>query len=696
MSQVQVDFQPVSVEQIKKKYFLRDKENEPMESSMSEVNWRVANAIAGVDIAMNSYRDGLVDEYRETLELGAIAGGRIMSNAGAIDVRGAVALINCIGSGKIEDSMDSIFHRMHQAAMLLKAGCGIGYCFSPLRPEGSAVGGAGAMTNGPLAFAKVFDTMCETVSSAGGRRGAQMLTFMVSHPDVMKVISAKQKDGMLRFFNLSILIPDSFMDSVRSGGMWSLQFEGKVHDVVAANSIWDSIMINTYESSEPGVIFIDTINRMNNNWWCEDIDTTNPCGEQPLPPFGACLLGSNNLVKFVHNPFTPEAYFDMDGFRKVVRTFTRMLDNVVEIANLPLQEFTDELNLKRRHGMGYLGLGSAMAMLGQNYGSLESVIFTDEVTKVMCYENYRAGAWLAEEKGEAPILTHTFEITDEMIQKNTNLRDAVNRGERYVGEKVSGRTLWLLSRFFDAFHGDDEGREILGLLHEKGCRFTHATSLAPTGTIALAIANNVTNGVEPSFAHFYFRNITRDDRATREQQPVFSYEFLAFRKWYMDNFPNECPVEPDYFISSKLTPEQAVVVGDTFKAWEKLLPYAFKSSADGITPEQHIAVQAAAQKWIDSSISKTINVPTDISFDDFKGIYALAHKSGLKGCTTYRYNPKVTQGILVRPEDLERNVYRFHLQDGSVVESKGNEEIEYMGNIHVAANLFEALKEGKL
>ncbi|MBE0437213.1 MAG: ribonucleoside-diphosphate reductase, partial [Methylomicrobium sp.] len=377
-----------------------------------------------------------------------------------------------------------------------------------------------------------------------------------------------------------------------------------------------------------------------------------------------CLLGSINLTRFVEKPFSKEAGFDWEGFRKTVRIFTRMLDNVVEINGLPLQQQRDEIFGKRRHGMGYLGLGSTLTMLGLKYGEEESLAFTEEVTKALAIEGWKVGLELAKEKGPAPIMEQMFTITGEMLYK----RPEMQQDGYKIGDKVPGKVLHAkYSRYMQQLAQEEP--ELVEELAKIGSRFTHHSSIAPTGTISLSLANNASNGIEPSFAHHYSRNVIREGKKSKEKVDVFSFELLAYR--HMVN-PNAMPYSddpnaqlPDYFIA-----------------------------ADDVTPIQHVDIQAAAQKWIDSSISKTANVPTDYPYEDFKSIYEYAYDQGLKGCTTFRFNPEVFQGVLVKEKDLENTTYQFTLEDGHVVELKGNEEVEYDGEIHSAANLFDALKEG--
>lgn len=683
------------------KYRLKTKEGKAVDENINDTYERVARALAGVENEAD--RESWYKEFVWALEQGAIPAGRITSNAGALEHKPATSTINCTVSGTITDSMDDILAKVHEAGLTLKAGCGIGYDFSTLRPRGAYVSGAGAYTSGPLSFMDIFDKMCFTVSSAGGRRGAQMGTFDVRHPDVLEFIKAKREDGRLRQFNLSLLITEDFIQAVKADEPWQLAFpirqkeldEGEVqldnpdqivwrdwpshHDVVAneeglvacriykilpARRLWDLIMASTYDFAEPGFILIDKVNEMNNNWFDESIRATNPCGEQPLPPYGACLLGSVNLTRFVLDPFTEEARFDWERFEKTVKIFTRMLDNVVEINGLPLGKQRDEILRKRRHGMGYLGLGSTMTLLGMKYGSAKSLEFTEQVTRELAIAGWRCALDLAKEKGSAPIMDEVYEVTGEMLRK----RPEMKKSGYQVGDKIPGRVLHArFSRYMQRIGEIDP--ELIDELAQVGARFTHHSSIAPTGTISLSLANNASNGIEPSFAHQYSRNVIREGRKAKEKVDVHSFELLAYRKL----------VNPD---------AKPHATDDASK-----LPEYFVAAED-ITPEQHVAVQAAAQRWIDSSISKTANVPTDFAFEKFKDIYMNAYEQDLKGCTTFRFNPENFQGVLVQEKDLENTEYSFTLDDGSVVKAKGNEEIEYDGETHSAANLYDALKEG--
>ncbi len=1074
-----ITFQEASFDIWDKKYRLTAKDGSPIDQSMDDTYKRVARALADVESEEN--REQWYESFLWALRQGAIPAGRVTSNAGALEHKPATSTINCTVSGTIRDSMDDILNKVHEAGLTLKAGCGIGYEFSTLRPRGAYVSGAGAYTSGPLSFMDIYDKMCFTVSSAGGRRGAQMGTFDIGHPDVLEFIRAKRENGRLRQFNLSLLVSDDFMKAVKSDSEWQLAFplgrqefeactaaerpdlddaskfvwrewphtdgyvaneEGlvacKIYKTLPARRVWDVIMSSTYDFAEPGFILVDKVNEMNNNWWTENIRATNPCvtadtrlatqfgmvrigdlydarvdiqatvdrralgeglgvdvrpavpafmtsssadvyrvvtqdgyeikatewhdfytsrgkiklkdlkpgdelliqsgkgqfggcgsadlgkllglltgdghftnrgkgkeaavvnlwgadraiaetvvahvnsliagfahgarnyqvgavavpdrnlvmirsvilarvlaqygftakcktqvpeivwrgneecvkgylrglfqadgtinisgndgtscsvrlassqpsllkdvqmllanfgifarvlkrreagnrllpdgkggkkeyacsadyelivdgesreyfmayigflteeksrkyahwaqekalrksqrftsriaeikyvgreavfdttqadrntvifnglvtgqcGEQPLPPYGSCLLGSVNLTKFVVDPFTEDARFDWETYRKVVKVFTRMLDNVVEINGLPLAPQRDEIIRKRRHGMGFLGLGSTITMLCMKYGSKKSVAFTQNVSREMAVAGWEAALDLAREKGPAPIMNEEFTVTRAMLRKRPEM---VKDGWR-VGARIAGRVLHArYSRYMQRIA--EASPELVDELAEVGARFTHHTSIAPTGTISLSLANNASNGIEPSFAHHYFRNVIREGKKSKEKIDVFSFELLAYRE----------------LVNPRAIP-------DSQNAAEKLPDYFI--SADDIGPKEHVDIQAAAQLWVDSSISKTANVPTDYKYEDFKDIYMYAFEQGLKGCTTFRFNPEAFQGVLVKEEDLKNTTYVFTLEDGTEVEARGDQEIEYDGERHTAANLFDALKEG--
>ncbi|MCF7970101.1 MAG: ribonucleoside-diphosphate reductase [Methylococcaceae bacterium] len=1076
---IEIALQDASLDIWDTKYRLKTKSGEAVDADIDGTYQRVAKALSSVEKG-KAKQDKYYQEFLWALRQGVIPAGRIISNAGAHEHKPATSTINCTVSGSIVDSMDDILGKVHEAGLTLKAGCGIGYEFSTLRPKDAYVSGAGAYTSGPLSFMDIYDKMCFTVSSAGGRRGAQMATFDIGHPDVVEFIRAKREDGRLRQFNLSLLITAEFVEAVKADKPWPLSFpvmqreleqdnldltdasliiwrdlphslgyveneDGlvacKITKTLPARRLWDIIMSSTYDYAEPGFILIDKVNEMNNNWFCEDIRATNPCvtadtwvqtehgarqvssllgqqikvlvdgqlhlsgaegffktatkkvvklmtkegfnlrltedhqvrkittqtrylqetqwcaaselqagdqvllndhrtantwqglynenqgyliglligdgtlkedkavlsvwksaqavnsnadiinagvnaimdkvlnasqefttrsdftgwseiagrnehrlsfaglkhfaeklgmsvgnkaitpaiesassdfykgflqgffdadgsvqgsqekgvsvrlaqsdlarlevaqrmllrlgikssiyrnrrpagikqlpngkggnadyqikaqheliisgenlitfqelvnftdvnkalklksalssykrnlnrerftatieaiipdgiedvfdiqvpgintfdanglhahncGEQPLPPYGSCLLGSINLTRFIHDPFTENAAFNWDAYRRTIRIFTRMLDNVVEINGLPLEKQREEITSKRRHGMGYLGLGSTLTMLGMRYGDDASLDFTSEVTKVLAVEGWKEALELAKEKGTAPALEKMYPVTGRMLHKRPEM---VADGYK-IGDEIAGKVLHAkYSRYMQKIAEVEP--ELIAALIEQGARFTHHSSIAPTGTISLSLANNASNGIEPSFAHHYARNVIRAGKKSKEKVDVFSFELLAYRQ---------------------LINKKAMPYSD--KAGEQLPDYFI--TADAITPKQHVDVQAAAQVWIDSSISKTANVPTDYPYEDFKSIYQYAYDKGLKGCTTFRFNPEVFQGVLVKESDLENTTYQFTLEDGHVLEVKGNQQIEYDGEMHSAANLFDALKEG--
>jgi ribonucleoside-diphosphate reductase alpha chain len=700
-----ITLQPASLDIWNAKYRLTAKDGAHIDAAIDDTYKRVARALA--DVESEQLREQCYEEFLWALRNGAIPAGRIISNAGAQAHKPATSTINCTVSGTVADSMDNILNKVHEAGLTLKAGCGIGYEFSTLRPKGAYVTGAGAYTSGPLSFMDIYDKMCFTVSSAGGRRGAQMGTFDIGHPDVMDFIRAKREDGRLRQFNLSLLVTDEFMEAVQNDADWQLAFPVtpkeieqdqldvtddsqfvwrewpepdnyvrndaglvacKIFKTMPARRVWDVIMASTYDFAEPGFVLIDKVNEMNNNWFTENIRATNPCGEQPLPPYGSCLLGSVNLTKFVVDAFTENARFNWNEFRKVVKIFTRMLDNVVEINGLPLPLQRDEISRKRRHGMGFLGLGSTISMLRMKYGDEGAVSFTEDVAKQLALAGGESALELAKEKGPAPIMTEDFEVTPEMLVKRPEMAaDGYKVGDRVPGRILHSRYSRYMQRVASA------APELVAELARVGARFTHHSSIAPTGTISLSLANNASNGIEPSFAHHYFRNVIREGKKSKEKVDVFSFELLAYRELInADAMPADGTAE--------ITPENT-------------LPDYFVTAED-ITPKAHVDIQAAAQKWIDSSISKTANVPTDYPYEEFKNIYLYAYEQGLKGCTTFRFNPEAFQGVLVKEQDLKSTLYSFTLEDGTEVELKGDEEIEYDGEVHTAANLFDALKEG--
>jgi ribonucleoside-diphosphate reductase alpha chain len=494
--------------------------------------------------------------------------GRILAGAGT---GRSVTLFNCFVMGTIPDSMDGIFSALREAALTLQQGGGIGYDFSTLRPKGAPVAGVGADASGPVSFMEVWDAMCRTIMSAGSRRGAMMATLACDHPDIEDFIEAKRTSGRLSNFNLSVLVNDAFMTAVADDSDWVLRFQGKPHRTVKARHLWDRIMRSTYDYAEPGVIFIDRINEQNNLSYCETISATNPCGEQPLPPYGACLLGSINLAKLVRNPFEEDAHLNLDGLADLVTTAIRMLDNAIDVSRFPLEAQRQEAIAKRRIGLGVTGLADALIFCRVRYGSSESVKLIQSWLAALSHAAYRASIELAREKGAFPLFDAAEYLTRPHIL---------------------------------ALPDDIRAR-----LAQHGIRNALLTSIAPTGTISL-LAGNVSSGVEPVFAFSYTRKVLQPNGSKREEK-VEDYAVRAFRARF-----GEDAALPDYFVN-----------------------------AQTLKPEDHLAVQAAAQPFIDSAISKTINVPASISFQAFKDVYLAAYRDGCKGCTTYRPND-VTGSVL--------------------------------------------------
>jgi ribonucleoside-diphosphate reductase alpha chain len=493
--------------------------------------------------------------------------GRILAGAGTDR---SVTLFNCFVMGAIDDSMDGIFSALREAALTLQQGGGIGYDFSTLRPRGAPVKGVGADASGPVSFMAVWDSMCRTILSAGSRRGAMMATLACDHPDVEAFIDAK-REGALSMFNLSVLASDAFMDAVRNDLSWNLKFEGRVFKTLPARDLWDRIMRATYEYAEPGVIFIDRINRLNNLSYCETIHATNPCGEQPLPPYGACLLGSINLARLVRAPFEEGAHIDGDELAELTSTAIRFLDNIIDVSRFPLPDQRREALAKRRIGLGVTGLADALIFCRARYGSEESVALIESWLGAIEQAAYRASAALAAEKGTFPLF------------------DAKS--------------------FLAAPHVGELPADIVEEIRRHGVRNGLLTSIAPTGTISL-LADNVSSGIEPVFAYAYARKVLMPD-GTRKEETVQDYAYRVFRGRF-----GEDAALPDYFVT-----------------------------AQTLSPIDHLEVQSAAQRHVDSSISKTINVPEAISFDDFKDVYLRAYDAGCKGCTTYRPN-SVTGAVL--------------------------------------------------
>jgi len=597
---------PISEQIWDMKYRFKQADGAPIDRSVEDTWRRIARSLAQVEQDSALWEDRF---YAALEDFKYLPAGRITAGAGT---GRRVTLFNCFVMGTIPDSMGGIFDMLKEAALTMQQGGGIGYDFSTIRPRGADVLGVAADASGPLSFMDVWDAMCRTIMSAGSRRGAMMATMRCDHPDIEAFITAKSDAARLRMFNLSVLITDPFMEAVKADGPWDLQFEGKVFHTVQARDLWNQIMKSTYDFAEPGVIFIDRINEANNLNYVETIAATNPCGEQPLPPYGACLLGSVNMARLVSNPFAKKARLDPKQLTDLVAVAVRMMDNVVDASRFPLDAQAQEAQAKRRIGLGVTGLADALLMVGLRYGSEEAARQTEDWLHAIARAAYLASVDLAKEKGAFPLF------------------DA----DKYL---ASGTMRAM----------DEDVREAI---RTHGIRNALLTSIAPTGTISL-YAGNVSSGIEPVFAYAYKRKVLQKD-GSRTQEEVVDYAVQMWREKFGD------AELPDYFVN-----------------------------AQTLAPLDHVRMQAAAQKWVDSSISKTINCPEDISFDDFKEVYMAAWDSGCKGCTTYRPNdvtgsvlsvseatdktPEADQGAdviymsepLDRPQALEGNTYKLKWPD---------------------------------
>ncbi len=588
------------------KYRFKDADGKALDGTVEDSWRRIARDLASVEKNADAWEEKF---YSALEDFKFLPAGRITAGAGTAR---KVTLFNCFVMGTVPDSMGGIFDMLKEAALTMQQGGGIGYDFSTVRPKGALVKGVAADASGPLSFMDVWDSMCRTIMSAGSRRGAMMATMRCDHPDIEDFITAKSDAARLRMFNVSVLITDPFMEAVKADKSWDLIFDGKVFRTVNARDLWNKIMQSTYDYAEPGVIFIDRINSANNLGYCETIAATNPCGEQPLPPYGACLLGSINLARLVPNPFEKNAQLDEASLNDLVATAVRMMDNVVDASNFPLEAQAHEARNKRRIGLGVTGLADALLMVGLQYGSDEAAAQTDRWLHMIARASYLASVELAKEKGAFPLFDAEPYLSSGMMQQmDDDVRDAIR---------------------------------------EHGIRNALLTSIAPTGTISL-YAGNVSSGIEPVFAYAYTRKVLQKD-GSRTEEEVVDYAVQMWRDKFGDK------ELPDYFVN-----------------------------AQTLAPMAHVKMQAAAQKWVDSSISKTINCPEDISFDDFKDVYMEAYETGCKGCTTYRPNavtgsvlsvsetsdkaPEADQGAdviymsepLDRPETLEGNTYKLKWPD---------------------------------
>ncbi|WP_375699351.1 adenosylcobalamin-dependent ribonucleoside-diphosphate reductase [Pseudophaeobacter sp. TrK17] len=563
---------PIAAQIWDMKYRFKEADGTPIDVTVEDSWRRIARDLARAEDKPAVWEEKFYEALEDFKYLPA---GRITAGAGTAR---QVTLFNCFVMGTVPDSMAGIFDMLKEAALTMQQGGGIGYDFSTIRPRGADVKGVAADASGPLSFMDVWDAMCRTIMSAGSRRGAMMATMRCDHPDVEAFITAKSDAARLRMFNMSVLITDDFMEAVKADGPWELQFDGKIYHTVQARDLWNKIMQATYEYAEPGVIFIDRINKANNLSYIENICATNPCGEQPLPPYGACLLGSINMARLVSNPFEASAELNQGAMQELVATAVRMMDNVVDVSKFPLEAQAAEAQAKRRIGLGVTGLADALLMLGLEYGSDEAARQTDRWLHAIARAAYLASVDLAKEKGAFPLFdAEAYLASGNMMNMDEDVRDAIR---------------------------------------EHGIRNALLTSIAPTGTISL-YAGNVSSGIEPVFAYAYSRKVLQKD-GSRTEEEVVDYAVQMYR----EKFGTDAAL-PDYFVNAQTLP-----------------------------PAAHVKMQAAAQKWIDSSISKTINCPEDISFDDFKGVYMQAWDQGCKGCTTYRPND-VTGSVLSVSESAD-------------------------------------------
>ncbi len=550
------------------KYRFRDAAGQA-DADLDATWWRVARALAVPERDPGRW----AERFHEALSgFKFLPAGRVIAGAGT---GRTVTLFNCFVMGAIPDDMSGIFENLREAALTMQQGGGIGHDFSTLRPQGAPVKGVGADASGPLSFMDVWDAMCRTIMSAGSRRGAMMATLRCDHPDIEAFVDAKRDPKRLRMFNVSVLVTDAFMKAVKDDADWDLVFGGRTFKTVKAKALWERIMRATYEVAEPGVIFIDRVNRRNNLHYCETIQATNPCGEQPLPPYGACLLGSINLAALVKNPFSAGAHLDLEALERLVPVAVRMLDNVIDVSRFPLPQQEKEAKAKRRIGLGVTGLADALIFCGVRYGSPEAVRLTREWLGAVQRFSYLASADIAAEKGFFPLYERTRYLSGETIRGlPEDVRTAIGR---------------------------------------YGIRNALLNSIAPTGTISL-LADNVSSGIEPVFAFSHVRHVLQPDGSKREE----SVDDHAFRTW-RELRGNEAPPS-DVFVD-----------------------------AQTLSPADHLAMQAAAQDYVDSSISKTINLPRDISFEAFKNVYEEAYAQGCKGCTTYRPNDVTGAVLEVKP-----------------------------------------------
>jgi len=572
---------PIARQIWEQKYQLKQFDGTPIDVSVHDTWRRIARSLASAE-ETGAERAYYEQDFYDALEsFKFIPAGRIVAGAGS---ERSVTMFNCFVMGTVPDNMAGIFQMLKEAALTMQQGGGIGYDFSTIRPKGAEVKGVAADASGPLTFMDCWDAMCKTIMSAGSRRGAMMATMRIDHPDILEFVDAKRDPLRLRHFNMSVLVTDDFMAAVEDGRDFDLVFKGEVYKTVKARQLWDKIMMATYAYAEPGVIFIDRINAMNNLNYCETIASTNPCGEQPLPPYGACLLGSINLAALLKDDWS-----DIDRFKlkDTVATAVRMMDNVIDTSQFPLKEQEVEAKAKRRIGLGVTGVASVLALIGVKYGSIQAEYWIEDIMRIIKEAAYNASVDLAEEKGAAPM--YRQQLLDSGFM-------------RTMDPSIRARIL------------------------KHGLRNCLLTSIAPTGTISL-YAGNVSSGIEPIFALSYTRKVLQKDGTKREE----IVEDYAARKWRERH--GDRPY-PDSFVT-----------------------------AQTLTPEDHVRMQAVAQQHVDSSISKTVNLPEDISFEDFKSVYRYAYNTGCKGCTTYR--PNEITGSVLSSNDEKPMVKEEELEDGA-------------------------------
>ena len=570
----QFDVQPISRDVLAEKYF------KPGESSLEQLYGRVARALASVE--KPELRAEWEQKFLTNLHVGAIGAGRIMSAAGT-DIQ--ATLINCfvqpVGDaiqGVDDEGYPGIYEALREAAETMRRGGGVGYDFSRIRPKGAFVKGTHSIASGPCSYMNVFDQSCSTVESAGSRRGAQMGVLRIDHPDVAEFITAKRTPGRWNNFNVSVGVSDAFMQAVANGTDWELVHKAKpgqkvlegggyqradglwVYRKLPARELWDTIMQSTYDFAEPGILFLDQIGRDNNLNYCEKIEATNPCGEQPLPPYGCCDLGPIILTNFVRNPFGAggDAAFDFDAFEQVVATQVRALDNVLDVTFWPLEQQRNESADKRRIGVGFTGLGNALTMLKLRYDREDGRAMATEIARRMRDAAYRASVELAKEKGAFPKF----------------------KADGYLAEGT------FASRLPDDIQAD---------IRQHGIRNSHLLSIAPTGTVSLAFADNASNGIEPAFSWGYKRN-KREADGSKSSYTVEDHAFRLYRSLVDSTVSSDDTGKlPDYFVN------------------------ALEMSA-----QDHVAMMEAVQPFVDTSISKTVNIPEDYPYDSFKDLYRQA------------------------------------------------------------------------